>query len=857
MFKPTPALSVCLLLATLPATAANIYVKAGESLQVALNIALPGDVITLQAGATFTGNFTLPAKSGSGTIRIESSDMANLPNARITPSDAVHMPKIVTATGSPALTAAPGAHDYVLAGLEITAAPGVYTIGMLQIGWGTEAALSQIPYNFTVERCFVHGDPTVGGKRGIAINSRSTIVRQSWVSDFKSTYQDTQAVGGYNGPGPFQILDNHLEATGENIMFGGAKPALVNAVPSDITIRGNTIRKPLSWKMGTPTYEGTNWLVKNHFELKSGRRVVFDGNILENCWQSGQNGTSIVLTVSTEGGGAPWAAVEDVTISNNIIRHVGVGVTGHAKDANGGVTRNLRFKNNLFEDIDDTKWGGFGAFMVMTGNVPGLVIEHNTLLASKHTLRFSYNVSQGTVLRNNIVTGPICADALGCGVSYINALGPAAIIAGNVMARVTPTGLPLTNFFPADVDNIRFKDPNNSDYALAFDSLYVRKATDGTDPGVDMAALQNALNSASSVDPTPAPGNPLPPPPAPAPPVSTVPGKATFVRIDNTTAGSWKGVYGGEGFNTLHEVRYPAYVTAAVSGVSMWNWSSATTEARGLQKSSPTSYDRVAACWHAEAFTIDLSFNDANTHRVALYFLDWDRRGRVEKIEVLDSSNNVLDTRSASGFAGGQYVVWNLSGRVKIRVTKTAGINAVISGLFFDDATAAPTSTVGGASFVRVDTATAGSWKGVYGADGYNVINNSVVYPSFASVTPSGFSAWTWATSTADARALQSGSSTVNTRTLTAWHSETSFQINLAFSDLNPHQVAIYMVDWDRQNRSQRVEILDANERVLDSRSVSNFSGGQYLVWNLTGRVTIRVTNAGARNAVISGLFFR
>src|SRR5688572_18609953 len=114
MFKTTPALSVCLLVAALPATAANIYVKAGESLQVALNIALPGDVITLQAGATFSGNFTLPNKNGSGTIRIESSALANLPNDRVKPSDAVNMPKIVTPTGSPAITAAPGAHDYVL-----------------------------------------------------------------------------------------------------------------------------------------------------------------------------------------------------------------------------------------------------------------------------------------------------------------------------------------------------------------------------------------------------------------------------------------------------------------------------------------------------------------------------------------------------------------------------------------------------------------------------------------------------------------------------------------------------------------------------------------------------------------------
>ena len=40
-----------------------------ESLQVALNEAVPGDTITLQAGATFVGNFILPSKSGTGGLQ--------------------------------------------------------------------------------------------------------------------------------------------------------------------------------------------------------------------------------------------------------------------------------------------------------------------------------------------------------------------------------------------------------------------------------------------------------------------------------------------------------------------------------------------------------------------------------------------------------------------------------------------------------------------------------------------------------------------------------------------------------------------------------------------------------------------
>ena len=44
----------------------TIAVAAGGNFQGALNAAQPGDVITLQAGATFTGPFALPAKPGAG-----------------------------------------------------------------------------------------------------------------------------------------------------------------------------------------------------------------------------------------------------------------------------------------------------------------------------------------------------------------------------------------------------------------------------------------------------------------------------------------------------------------------------------------------------------------------------------------------------------------------------------------------------------------------------------------------------------------------------------------------------------------------------------------------------------------------
>src|SRR5713101_2202302 len=56
-----------------PPSGRTISLRAGADLQAALNSAQPGDTITLEAGAVFRGNFTLPKKQGSDWIVIRSA----------------------------------------------------------------------------------------------------------------------------------------------------------------------------------------------------------------------------------------------------------------------------------------------------------------------------------------------------------------------------------------------------------------------------------------------------------------------------------------------------------------------------------------------------------------------------------------------------------------------------------------------------------------------------------------------------------------------------------------------------------------------------------------------------------------
>src|SRR6202035_5248732 len=124
---------------------------------------------------------------------------------------------------------------------------------------------------------------------------------------------------------------------------------------------------------------------------------------------------------------------------------------------------------------------------------------------------------------------------------------------------------------------------------------------------------------------------------------------------------------------------------------------------------------------------------------------------------------------------------------------------------------------------------------------------------------PTAVNSYTWASSTTDVRALYT-SATSTSRIAATWFNNSSFLIDMVFSDGQQHQVALYCLDWDSTTRSEAVTVQEANGVPLTStQNVSNFHNGEYLVWQLSGHVQIRVTNLSGSltvNAVVSGLFF-
>ncbi len=104
------------------------------------------------------------------------------------------------------------------------------------------------------------------------------------------------------------------------------------------------------------------------------------------------------------------------------------------------------------------------------------------------------------------------------------------------------------------------------------------------------------------------------------------------------------------------------------------------------------------------------------------------------------------------------------------------------------------------AAFVNTDTATSGDWKNLYGEDGYNVLQDSSLYPSYVNVAVGG-TPYTWAAPTSDVRGLQKISS--SGRVAACVYDFTSFTVDFHFTDGAQHKIAFYFVDWDMSGRVQ------------------------------------------------------
>ena len=159
---------------------------------------------------------------------------------------------------------------------------------------------------------------------------------------------------------------------------------------------------------GAPARNPTRWIVKNLLELKNARDVEIDGNTLEFNWAAAQEGYAVLIKPVNQDGRAPWATIENVRVTNNVVRHVAAAINLNGTDSKPSMrARDIRIQNNLFADVSRERWGGPGDF-VQIGNAPaGVVIEGNTVINDGRIISVyggkGGERAEGFVFRRNVV----------------------------------------------------------------------------------------------------------------------------------------------------------------------------------------------------------------------------------------------------------------------------------------------------------------------------------------------------------------------------------------------------------------------------------------------------------------------
>jgi len=457
-----------------------IKVPANGNLQEAINKAKSGDIIEVQAGATYN-EIVLPNKPFTDFVTIRSSAFAKLPeNKRVSPKDSALMAKIITrGGGKPAVSTENGAHHYRFVGIEFAPNNADYIYNLVY--FGTESAkLTDVPHDLEIDRCYFRPNKTGIVRRGLALNSASTIVKNSYFEGFAFSGEETQGICGWTGTKNVKVLNNYIEGGAENAMFGGSDPANAELIPQDIEVRGNYFYKPEIWKGKVS--------LKCLFELKNAKRVLVSGNIFENNWL----GAAFRITVRNDGGKAPFSVIEDVLIENNIINGAGDGINILGQDDvyPSQTMKNLTISNNLLLNIGDKKYEGSG-FFIQASKGDNIKISNNTSFNSGSPIIFHGGLPTNFLFRDNI------AGHGNYGIhGFENIKSPAAqkTFANNIFVnnRSIPNGetsFSSNNFWVSDYNSVGFINLTGNDFRLSPSSRFKGKGVNGANLGADAEKL--------------------------------------------------------------------------------------------------------------------------------------------------------------------------------------------------------------------------------------------------------------------------------------------------------------------------------------------------------------------------------
>jgi hypothetical protein len=254
--------------------------------------------------------------------------------------------------------------------------------------------------------------------------------------------------------------------------------------------------------------------VKNLIELKNAQRVTVQGNVIEHSWSGGQQGYALMLTPRNSDNNAPWSRVQDVTFTNNIIRHASgvVEISGYDDTHTSQQGKNITFRNNLMYDIDPTKWAGTPKPILFVNGPANVTFDHNTLFHNISSVVYADGPAiYGFVYTNNIHPHNkygIMGVQTQPGFSTLSKYFPSSKVIYNVFAGGPASSYPTPNSFPTMTQwNASFADVAGEDFRVLSTSVFFSAGSGGSVPGADIGVINAATSGVVQGTPPPSSGS--------------------------------------------------------------------------------------------------------------------------------------------------------------------------------------------------------------------------------------------------------------------------------------------------------------------------------------------------------------
>ena len=504
-------------------------------------------IITVDAGLTLTGQWTMPANADQNWILIRSSAHASLPEGkRVFPSDASNMFKIQNSNVDAPIIFAAGSNHIRIIGAEITIDPAAmpdypdgFQGGLVRFGQNIGGSATNLPKFIGIDRSYVHGHPNKNTNRGIQAHGEDLFIIDSYISDFHSNGFDAQAVL-FLDVKRGKILNCTLIGSGENFMWGGAGLSIPGYVVGDVEYLRNHMYHPREWKENGPNFAGQDWVEKNLFELKTAARILLFGNYFGGTtdaqggyWPDAQSKAINIKLEQNSSGPTTCELMEDITIYKNFGKnmHAGVDVVGRTVPAQGCTNKPDRVlvRDNVFE-LDAATWTPEADASSGTWNATGWSLSGTEDLHVLHNTTINANPTQGGCIPSlfsdgmlMLVGDPVTtkwagfifrdniSDYRGCGVAGGGSNGNNAtasldgvytgwIFTNNGIMRSAGPGpnypagqLWVTSWGP---QLINFNSGLDGNYRVASGSTWKNAASDGRDVGADVDGAEGAAANA-------------------------------------------------------------------------------------------------------------------------------------------------------------------------------------------------------------------------------------------------------------------------------------------------------------------------------------------------------------------------